>query len=298
MNNEMLTIKDVLEILKKRVIIIATIVAISTITAGIFSWFVIKPVYKSSTKLFIGKEGKQQGSTITEGGEYQSSEVQMYQNLMKTYAEIIKSPDLVERALYEAKLDLEVDAVLNGIEVIPQDKSQIMEVTFKIGNPYDAQKVLEAVNEEFMKTSKKLISNATIEVIIEPKVPANPISPNKKMNLVVAFMAGLMFSVGLSLFLEYLDNSVKTPQDIEKLLGITVIGMVPEIDAQDSKRAKAYRKGNNKGEKTLSHKIKEKDIEKKEVMGAKMDKAVQATSNTINENKSENLYIKNENLEV
>lgn len=238
LNCETITIKDVFIIIKKRIVMIVGIVVGFILVASIFSWFLIKPVYQSSTKLFIGKEPKLQDTIVIQGGEYISTEVTMYQSLMKTYGEIIKSPDLIERALDNANLDLISTEVLEGLSVNPQDKSQILEMNFKTNNINDAQMVLNAINQEFMTTSKKIIGNGTIEVIMEPTVPVKPISPNKVMNLSIAFMAGLMFSICLALFLEYLDNSVKTKEDIEKLIGITVIGMVPKLDSKDKNNNK------------------------------------------------------------
>ncbi|MGL5086160.1 MAG: YveK family protein [Clostridium sp.] len=226
----MLTIKDVLVILKKRLIMITIIVVLSTLAAGVISFVLIKPVYQSSTKLFIGKN--------QEGSNYENSEVQMYQNLMKTYAEIIQTEDLMQRALENADIDLEANEVLGSLTVIPQDKSQILEMSYKSGDAYDAKNVLYAINDEFIKTSKKLITNGTVEVIKEPKVNITPISPNKKMNVLIAFAMSLMVGVTLSLFLEYLDNSVKTEQDIEKLLGVSVIGMLPALEIEKGKRTK------------------------------------------------------------
>lgn len=281
LNSEVISLSDVLVILKKRLIMIVAIVAVATISAGIVSWFVIKPTYQSSTKLFIGKEGKITGTTTVEGGEYESSDVSLYQSLMKTYGEIIKSPDLIQRALDEAKLDLTSAEVLSGLSVIPQDKSQILEMNFKTGNAYDAQKVLKAINEEFVKTSKKLISNGTVEVIMEPRLPVSPVSPNKMMNLAIAFMAGFMFSVGLALFLEFLDNSVKNPKEIEELLGVTVIGMVPELDPQDPKHSKTSKREKKRRQKALEKRNKAKNnLEEKTIMAIERDteKSVEAVA--------------------
>lgn len=59
-------------------------------------------------------------------------------------------------------------------------------------------------------------------------IPDKPIKPNKLLNILIAFVAGLMASLGLVFLLEYLDNTVKTSSDIEKLLGIPVLGIIPD----------------------------------------------------------------------
>ena len=62
------------------------------------------------------------------------------------------------------------------------------------------------------------------------KVPENPVSPNKKLNIAIAFLLGLMVSVGLSFLLEFLDNTYKNKEQLEKDLEIPVIGAIPKIE--------------------------------------------------------------------
>ena len=59
----------------------------------------------------------------------------------------------------------------------------------------------------------------------------NPVSPNKKMNIAIAFLLGLMVSVGLVFLLEYLDNTYKNKDQLEKELGIPVLGAIPDIES-------------------------------------------------------------------
>ena len=60
-------------------------------------------------------------------------------------------------------------------------------------------------------------------------VPINPISPNKKLNLAIAFFLGLMISVGIVFLLEYLDSTIKTESDVEKYLDLPVLGVIPKM---------------------------------------------------------------------
>ena len=63
------------------------------------------------------------------------------------------------------------------------------------------------------------------------ELPENPVSPNKKMNIAIAFLLGLMVSVGLVFLLEYLDNTYKNKDQLEKELGIPVLGAIPDIES-------------------------------------------------------------------
>lgn len=223
MEEEVIRIDDLIQALKKRWVMIVTITLLATLISGLVSFFLIKPQYEASTKLFIGKE---------EGADeaYNNNDIQMYQKLMKTYSETIKTKDLVNKALKTTKTDLKDEEVLAGLTVVPVADTQILQIKFKCGSSADAKKIIEAVTNEFIVTSKVLVPNGNIRVIETVEVPENPVSPNKVMNIAIAFLLGLMVSVGLTFLLEFLDNTFKSKDELERALDIPVLGVIPNID--------------------------------------------------------------------
>lgn len=241
MEEEVISISDILDVLKKHIKLIIASTILCTVISGIISFYFLAPQYETSAKLFIGKEVKKDNS------EYYTSDVALYQNLMATYAEVIYTEDLVERALKKSKLDENISAswVLDGLSVNSKDTTQILELTYNSFDPKEAKEVLNAIIDEFMVTAKVLIPNGNIQVIMEPKLPEYPISPNKKMNLVIGFMLGAMIGVGISMLLSFLDKTVKKKDEVEKLLGVPVIGIVHEYNEKKSaKEFEKYRRKN------------------------------------------------------
>ena len=78
-----------------------------------------------------------------------------------------------------------------------------------------------------------------IRVIDEARIPKDPIKPNKKLNLAIGGILGLMLGVMLTFFLEYMDNTIKTTDDIERYLGLPVLGLIPKV-TQKTKRKRSY----------------------------------------------------------
>jgi uncharacterized protein involved in exopolysaccharide biosynthesis len=78
-----------------------------------------------------------------------------------------------------------------------------------------------------------------IKIIDKALVPGNPIKPNKKLNLAIGGILGLMMGVMLVFFMEYMDNTIKTTDDIERYLGLPVLGLIPKVN-QKTKRKRAY----------------------------------------------------------
>ena len=223
MEEQVISLSEIFEAIKKRWIMIVAITLSATLISGILSFFVIKPKYEANTKVFIGKE---EG----ENKAYNQGDVIMYQQLMKTYSETIKTKDLISKALKEVGLKLKVEDVLRNLTVVTVADTQILEVKYKSNSPQEAKVVIEGISDEFIKTSKELVPNGNIQIIEAVEVPEKPVSPNKKMNIAIAFLLGLMVSLGLVFLLEYLDNTYKNKEQLEKELDIPVLGVIPDVD--------------------------------------------------------------------
>jgi len=222
MEEQEIRLDELFEALKKRWFMIVSITLIATIISAVFSFFIIEPRYEASTKVFIGKdESDKQG--------YSQNDVIMYQKLMKTYSETIKTRDLISRALDNTSYDLEIKKVLNNLTVVSVTDTQILEIKYQSTDPNEALKVIDLISDEFIKTSKKLVPNGNIQIIEKVSLPEKPVSPNKKMNIAIAFLLGLMVGVGLAILLEFLDNTYKSKEQLERELEIPVIGTIPKI---------------------------------------------------------------------
>lgn len=222
MEEQVIRLDELFEALKKRWLMIVVITLLATVASAVFSFFVIKPQYEASTKVFIGKdEGENQN--------YSQNDVMMYQKLMKTYSETIKTKDLVSRSLKGTSLKLEPAEVLENLTVVSVTDTQILQIKYKSKNPKEAEVVIEEIAEEFINTSKELVPNGNIKIIEEVELPEKPVSPNKKMNIAIAFLLGLMVSVGLAFLLEFLDNTFKNKEQLERELDLPVLGSIPDM---------------------------------------------------------------------
>ncbi|MDU2290637.1 Wzz/FepE/Etk N-terminal domain-containing protein [uncultured Clostridium sp.] len=224
MEEQVISISEIFEALKKRWILIVSITLVATLISGVLSFFVIKPTYETSTKVFIGKEESNQ-----EG--YNTNDIQMYQKLLQTYAETIKTNEVVQAAINSTNnADLTVPAVKGALTVTPVSDTQILQIKYQNKNPEVAKEVLESITNEFVILAKELVPNGNVRVIEAVQLPENPVAPNKKMNVAIAFLLGLMVSVGLVFLIEYLDNTFKSKEELERELDIPVVGIIPEVE--------------------------------------------------------------------
>ena len=226
MEEQVISLSEIFEALKKRWIMIATITIIATIISGILSFFVIKPTYETSTKFFIGKE-----ESNLEG--YNSNDIQMYQKLLQTYAEAVKTNEVIKAAIENTSSSLSVSDVKSDLTVIPISDTQILQIKYQNGDPSEAKEILENITNQFVILAKELVTNGNVKVIEEVQLPQNPVAPNKKMNIAIAFLLGLMVSVGIVFLLEYLDSTYKNKDQLERDLDIPVIGVIPDTNLKE-----------------------------------------------------------------
>ena len=225
MEEQVISISEIFEALKKRWILIVSITLVATLISGILSFFVIKPTYEASTKVFVGKE-----ESSLEG--YNTNDIQMYQKLLQTYAETIKTNEVIQAAINNTNADLSVKDVKDSLTVTPISDTQILQIKYQNKSPEVAKSILENITNEFVILSKELVPNGNVRVIEAVQLPEDPVAPNKKMNIAIAFLLGLMVSVGLVFLLEYIDNTFKTKENLERELSIPVVGLIPSFDEE------------------------------------------------------------------
>jgi len=221
MNEEnVIRIEDIVDTLKKRWRMIVAITTIAVIFSGIMSFLINSPKYEVTTKLFIGKENSNDVKAS-------DSDILMYQKLLKTYAEIISTNNLVEKAIDKDGLNITSEEVLSGLTVTPRSDTQILEIKYTSDDKVLAKDIIDSITNEFIRSSAEFIPNGAVKIIESAKIPEQPVNDNKKRNIAIAFLLGLMISIGLSFLIEFMDNTLKTKEQLEQILELPVIGAIP-----------------------------------------------------------------------
>lgn len=241
---ETISLKELFDTLKKRLTLIISITLIAMIVSGIVSYFIITPEYKSSTQILVN-QAKDESSAVINSGELQAN-IQ----LISTYSVILKSAAILNIVKEELNSDMSVSTLNSKITVENAQNSQVMTVSVTDSDPTVALQIANKTAEVFEKEIKNImtIDNVKVLPLAEDQENQAPISPNPPLNIAIAAVVGLMIGVGLAFLLEYLDNTVKTEQDIEKLLELPVLGAITTIDENVEAKIRGTQKGRGRGD--------------------------------------------------
>ena len=223
-----INIEEFIFIIKRRYKLIISMMILFGGISAVLSFFVIKPKYEVSTKIFVGKAEQEE--------KYNNSDVQMYQQLIKTYSETIKTKDLVGNAIKNVNTIKTTGQVLGNITVTPIANTQILQVKYKDDDSKEAKEILSAITNEFINTSKTLVTNGNVKVIESVEEPKIPVTPKKCLNISMGIVIGLLAGVGISILLETVDNTFKDRDEIERVVGIPVIGIIPNQEFTRERR--------------------------------------------------------------
>ena len=216
-------LKEIFGMLKKRWLMIVSITAAAVVIAGIISFFVLTPVYESSSTLLVSYKQNQE-SIMT------YNDLTMSQKLVNTYSEIIKSRSISEEVLKKLDLDLTAEELSEKISVSKVNDTEIIRVKVSDTDPEMAALIANTISDVFKKEIKNIMEIDNVSTIDTAKAPESPVKPNKLMNVAIAGVLGAMGSVGLVFVLELLDRTYKTPTDVERHLGLPIIGAIPDME--------------------------------------------------------------------
>lgn len=227
---ETISLKELLQTLKKRLALILAITLTAVIISGVVSFFFLTPIYQASTQILVNQKSEDQAM-------YNQAELNANLQLINTYNVIIKSPAILDLVVEELDLDMTAGQLNSKITVSKQDDSQVVNISVQDENPQIAADIANTTANVFSKEIVEIMSVNNVSVLAKATVAdgQSPIKPQPLLNVAIALVVGLMAGVGLAFLLEFLDNTVKTEQDIEKLLELPILGIISEIG--DSKKA-------------------------------------------------------------
>lgn len=204
--------------------------------ALLVSYFIITPKYESVTKIYV--ISKTNADTMT------YSDLQAGSTLTKDYKELVKSRPVLEEVLAETGIDVELKDLEEQITVEVPTDTRIVSITVEDKDPYEARIIADSVRIAAAKHIQEVMDTEAVNVVEEASLPIEKSSPSILMNTAIGYAVGLFLAIAIVMINYIMDDTIKTPDDVEKFLGVSVLGSIPysENDLSDKAEMERYEK--------------------------------------------------------
>lgn len=239
-DENVVSVKDPLRVLWRRLWVIVLAVVISTGLAVGYS-LLQEPTYEAVSRLLVVQEEPDIEDTALESGTESANliipgnlagDVAGLRDITGTVVQAVDTRPVAEAAIRQSGLGISPDDLLERLSVSRLEDTQFIEIKYAGSNPEETQILVNAIGDVFTEQTFEVASNARITTRVweEAMVPRAPAGPEPVRNGVLALVLGGLFGIGLAFVLERLDDSWRSPEEVEQISGAPTLGAIPQLD--------------------------------------------------------------------
>ena len=152
-------------------------------------------------------------------------------NSMNSYRELVMQPSVLDQISQQIGLDISGERLMEDVNIQPRPDEQKTVIEVDLPRLDQSQALADAVGERIVAEVNRI--NATLEGTARINVtriqPARlvEIRPNTRINMLAGAILGLVLGIVLAFVLEYLDDTLKTSEDVERFVGLPTLGAIP-----------------------------------------------------------------------
>lgn len=219
---EEVDLKELFIYFVKRISIVIAITVLCLITGFVYTKFIKTPLYKGDTSIIlVNRNLENNNQTITQ------SDIVLNQKLVSTYSQIVKSKKVLQQVITNLKLNYSYSKLYSHINVSNISDTEIIKISVSDENGDLAVRIANMVAEVFMKEVSEIYHLENVTVIDKAEIQSKPYNINLLKTEAICLVGGIAISLMLLFILYYFDTSIKSSEDVEKKLGIPVIGTIP-----------------------------------------------------------------------
>lgn len=217
-------IKELLYTLWKKRFLIILFFVIGIILGFVYTRFVVTPMYQSKTSLVLAGTSNKEDSSIT------SNDLAINSKLVSTYGEIVKSRTVAEKVIDELGLNMSPGAFIENVSINSKTGTDLIEIVVSNENGSTAASIANKIAEVFTEKVKEIYKIENVSVIDRAEESIVPYNVSLPKNIMIFSMAGIILVCGIIFITMLCDNTVKGQDDVERLLDIPVIAVIPKME--------------------------------------------------------------------
>lgn len=214
------------------------VIILSGILLGVLSiigtMLFITPKYESTTKIMV--LNKQDNNTLT------SADMQTSTQLTKDYAELIQSRTVLEGVIAQLNLDMTYKEMLQKVSVETSSDSRIVSISVTDEDPYTASEIANAVRDMAAEHIQSVMDIEAVNVVDTANIPNEKASPSLAKNGVIGGLLGVIIAMAAVIIIYLTNDTIKVEEDVERYLGLSVLGSIPFSEKEIRSKKKKSRK--------------------------------------------------------
>lgn len=218
-----LVVLELVQTLKEKVALILVVTILAAAIGWGFSAIVMPRKYEASVNMIV--------NTRTEiVGVVTSDSISSAQDLVDTYAIIIKSNKVLNKVIDKLGLDMGYEELSQMISVDPIRNTQVMKIAAQCSDPAQAALIVQTISEIAPSIVADAVEAGSCKVVSDVYSSTKPVSPDIPRNTFVVAVMAFLAICALVVLRELFNDYIVDDADLEKKLGITAIGVIPDVE--------------------------------------------------------------------
>ena len=225
---EEIDLKELLSLFWSKIFQIIVIVLITAGIGAIYTYGFTTPKYSSSTTLVL--TGSEQSSGTDNTNSITTTDVTLNSKLVSTYSELVKSSKVLRQVISNLGIDVNEEELRKNITVKSVEDTEVIKITVTNENAAYSAKIANEIAKIFSSMVSDIYNINNIYIVDEAEVSNTPSNIHHSKDIVIFAFIGIVIAVMYVLIANMLDTTVKTPEDIEKGVGLPVLVTIPYIE--------------------------------------------------------------------
>lgn len=225
---EELDLKELLSLFWSKIFQIIVIVLIVTGVGVIYTYGFTTPKYSSSTTLVL--TGSETSTSSDATNSITTTDITLNSKLVSTYSELVKSSKVLRQVISNLGIDVNEDELRKNVTVKSVEDTEVIKITVTNENAAYSAKIANEIAKIFSGMVSDIYNINNIYIVDEAEVSNTPSNIHHSKDIMIFGFLGLVISIMYVLIANMLDTTVKTPEDVEKGVGLPVLVTIPYIE--------------------------------------------------------------------